>query len=159
MNEIADFAKIEEQIAASLGHDIETLKEMMPQFTDENVEAFYTLAFDFYENGRFKEAVDFFRFLTTIDHMNKKNWLGLGAALQMQKEYEKAINAYTLAAFLDAKDPYIPFYAAECCISMGDLSRGMDALESADELADEENKFKGLKKQIAVLREAWLRSE
>ena len=155
MDEIPDFDKLEEQIAASLGQSVETLKEAVPEFTHEHLEAFYTIAFDFYENGNYREATNFFRFLTSLDHMNKKHWMGLGAALQMLKEYDKAINAYAIAALLDQQDPHVPFYAAECCFSMGDTGRGLEALDAADELSVADDNFKGLRTQLSVLRDAW----
>lgn len=155
MDEIPDFNKLEEQIAESLGHSVETLKDAMPEFTAEHLEAFYTIAFDYYDNGKYREATNFFRFLTTIDHMNKKHWVGLGASLQMLNEYAQAINAYALAALLDEKDPYVPFYAAECCFGMGDTQRGLQALDSADGLAEGDDSFKGLRNKLSALREAW----
>lgn len=156
MVDIPDFGNLNEQIAASLGRSVESLNDAVPQFTEEHLEAFYTLAFDFYENGKYREAINFFRFLTTIDHMNKKHWIGLGASLQMLKDYEKAIEAYALATLLDEQDPHAPLYAAECCFSMGDRERGMQALDSADGLAADE-KYKGLRPQLSALRQAWSR--
>jgi type III secretion system low calcium response chaperone LcrH/SycD len=155
IHEASDFNQLEKEIAAQLGHSIETLKEAMPSFNEEHYEAFYAIAYDFYDNGKYREAVNYFRFLTMVDHMSKKHWVGLAASLQMMKEYEKALNAYVLVALIDHEDPYIPFYAAECCFSFGDIQRGLEALDSADQLAAGDDKYKGLRNQLAALREAW----
>jgi type III secretion system low calcium response chaperone LcrH/SycD len=146
---------LEEFVAKTLGHDFEKLKEAVPEFTKEHIEGLYTLAYDFYESGKYKEAANFFRFLTVLDHAGKKHWIGLAASQQMQKEYGNAVNNYAVAALLDQTDPYTPFYAAECCFSMGDVERGLEALESAETLAGSEDEFKGLRKKLSLLREAW----
>lgn len=154
-SDFSDFSLIEQQIAATLGHSLETLKEAMPEFTEEHHEAFYAIAYDFYDHGKYREAVNYFRFLTTIDHMNKKHWMGLAASFQMMKDYQKAINAYLLAGLIDKDDPYIPFYVAECYFSQGETQKGLETLDSAEELSIGDDKFKGLRTQLTALREAW----
>lgn len=158
MQDTFSVEKLEERLAAVLGRDPASLKEVMPKFTEEHFDALYALAYDFYESGEYAKAGNYFHFLTTLSHKDKKHWIGLGASQQMLKEYEKAINSYAIAAVLDQTDPYPSFYAAECCFSMGDIERGMLALDCVDELSADESKFKGLRNQLSALREAWTRS-
>lgn len=155
MKATPDLEQLKEQFEALMSQSAEGVKEAMPSFSQDEIESFYAVAFSFYENGKYPEAINFFRFLTTIDLTKKKHWVGLGASLQMLQEQEQAINAYTIAALLDPADPYIPFYAAECCFKLGDTKRGLDALDSAEELAGTDDKFKGLRKRLYILREAW----
>src|SRR5690606_39901315 len=73
--------------------------------TEEDEEAIYAIAHNYYNNGKYDKAIPLFQFLSIVDHLNIKWWMGLGAATQMAKEYEKAVNAYAMATLLNVDDP------------------------------------------------------
>jgi len=151
--------KDEEQLKAALelfpmsGIDPSSLT----QFNDEVVEGLYAFGYGYYDKGRYSEAESIFRILTAVRIRSSKFWKGLGAALQMLKKYDQAVEAYSWAAVHDDlfSDPYPHFHAAECLYSLGKIKRGLKALFSAKKIAEKKGSYEGLLSQIALLRNAW----
>lgn len=121
----------------------------MQMLNTETKEGIYHFAYQFYLNGKYADAVKFFRFLTRVDIGQKKHWMGLGAAQQMQKEYEQAIQAYSVAALLDELDPHVHIHAAECFFALEKLEEGITALNSAKKAA------KSQLPELDLLSETW----
>jgi type III secretion system low calcium response chaperone LcrH/SycD len=115
----------------------------------------YAMAYHHYENGKYGEAINLFRFLTLFDLQARRNWIGLGASQQMQKEYDEAIKSYTFAALMDDRDPYVFLYIAHCWIAKGEIALGLQALNSVELAVDGQKKYQSLLNQVELLREAW----
>lgn len=123
------------------------------KLTPEAIESLYSFAFGFYQNGKYEEAIRFFRFLTVADATTKKHWMGLGASYQMQQQFEKALQSYGFAGLLDPQDPQAPFHAAECLISLAELTRAAEALEAAEQLVNKNLKnYEWLAARIQLMR-------
>lgn len=101
------------------------------KLTQDSIEALYFTAFGCYNQGKFEDATGYFRLLTTADPKTKKHWMGLGASLQMQKKFQRAIEAYEVAVALEPSDPYVHFHAAHCLQSLGNTKDALFALDCA----------------------------
>jgi type III secretion system low calcium response chaperone LcrH/SycD len=101
------------------------------KLTQDSIEALYFTAFTCYNQGKFADAAGYFRLLTTHDPKTKKHWMGLAASLQMQKQFQRAIEAYEIAAALEPADPYVHFQAAHCLQSLGHAKDALFALDCA----------------------------
>ena len=112
-----------------------TLKDVKGISTDE-LEAVYSIAFNFYNTGKYDEADTLFSLLTIFDHLNEKYWFGLGAARQAKKDYDAAIAAYTYATLLNAHDPRPMYHTATCLLALGDKEEAAKAIANIEELAD-----------------------
>jgi len=115
----------------------------------------YSFAYSFYQNGKFKEAASYFRFLTLVDLHNPKYWLGLGAAQQMLKDFTQAIQAYKTAMVLNETDPYTYFLLADCYFAQGEGEKGLEVLNTVEEQFGKEDKYKPLIGHIAIIRRSW----
>ncbi len=122
--------KIEEAAKAFAG--MGTVREMKG-ITDAEMEALYSMGFSFYNTGRYDDAEKVFRFLVLFDHLNARYWTGLGAVLQVKKLYGDAITSYGYASFLDLKNPKPQYYAAECCLALGDKANALSALAALEQ--------------------------
>ena len=122
--------------------------------SQDTIEAFYAFGHALYEGGKYENAMHFFRFLTLVDSQNRKHWMGLGAAYQMLKEYERALQCYGFAALQNEKDPKAHFHAAECFFSLNQAENGAEALNSARLVAlKQPKKFNDLLTRIAIMLE------
>ena len=74
------------------------------------------------------EAAGHFRFLTMADIRSYRHWMGLGAALQMSKEYQKAIEAYEVAASLGSRRSQIAYSSCRLLIWFRQRQRCLFAL-------------------------------
>ena len=131
MDKKIDSAKIAERVKAIM-KDGATLKQLKG-VTNAELEAVYSLAFGYYQTGRFDEALKLFQFLVLFDHLNKKYWMGLGAAQQVLKDFQSAIVSYGYCSFLDLKNPKPQLHAAECFLALGDKRSAASAIFALEE--------------------------
>ncbi len=117
------------------GHTLRDLKGL----TDGEMEAIYSLGYNFYTTGRLDDADKVFRFLVLIDHTCPKYWIGLGAVQQVKRDYKHAITSYAYASFLDIDNPKPQYHAAECFLATGDKVNALSALDALDAFAPKEN--------------------
>ena len=106
--------------------------------TESEMEAVYSLGYNYYRTGNVENAEKVFKFLVLFDHLNPKFWMGLGAVRQVKGDLAGADAAYSYASFLDLSDPKPQFHAAECYLSMGDRESAASALESLERFAPTE---------------------
>ncbi|BDV01937.1 hypothetical protein TDMWS_20220 [Thermodesulfomicrobium sp. WS] len=110
----------------------ETTLQEVKGFSDEQMEAIYSVAYNLYQAGKYGDAVQVFSWLGMFNPFVSKYWLGLGASLQMAKDFEKALNAYAVASVTSSpKDPVPHLHAAECYLGMGNIGEAMKALQMA----------------------------
>ncbi|HEP0304696.1 TPA: type III secretion system translocator chaperone SicA [Providencia rettgeri] len=99
----------------------------IPQSTMDGI---YSYAYEFYQQGKLKEAETFFRFLSIYDFYNTDYVMGLAAVYQLTKRYAKATELYALA-FVLAKNDYRPlFHAGQCNLMMKKNSAAIHCFES-----------------------------
>jgi type III secretion system low calcium response chaperone LcrH/SycD len=99
--------------------------------SQDAMEGVYGLAYNEYNAGRFQEAESVFKLLCLLNHLERKYWIGLGAARKGLKRYQGAVDAFGLAGMLDLSDPQPPLYAAECLILLGQPDEAKSGLETA----------------------------
>jgi len=93
------------------------------------LEGVYALAHRYYQNGQLDEAETFFRFLCLYDFYNADYALGMGAVLQLKREYEKAIGMYAVSQALNLKDDRPMFHVGQCHLALGRLSKARECFE------------------------------
>lgn len=137
------------------GHTIGDIKG----FKREELEAIYNVAYNAYNSGRYDHATKAFQFLCYFDHLMQKNWMGLGASRQMQKDYANAVEAYTFAYLLDPDDPLPPLHAADCQIALGKRDAAISGLTVAIEHAGDQEKYQPVRARAEALLELLHQSE
>ncbi len=115
----------------SLIKDGATLKQLKGVTNDE-LEAVYSLAFNYYRTGKFDEALKLFQFLVLFDHLSAKYWFGQGAVQQALKDYQSAVVSYGYCSFLKLDNPKPQLHAAECFLAMGDKRNAASSLEALE---------------------------
>lgn len=131
-----------------------SVMEPLPEYTEETTKSLYAMAYRFYENGKYLDAIHFFKLLTCLAAYDSKNWMGLGASYQLLKQHDQALQPYAIAAMLAKDDPAPHFHAAECFFTLRQNANGMKALDSAEQLAREQDSY--LLPRILLLREIWI---
>jgi type III secretion system low calcium response chaperone LcrH/SycD len=130
--------------------------EPLPHMTPERTKEVYYIAYRLYRDQRYEEAVYFFRLLTVANPFDTRYWKGLGACLQMQKQYEEAINCYICTQLLKSNepDPYVYVHAADCYFALGRKEEGLQALKGAQWHAEEQGEERVLT-HIALMHDRW----
>ena len=99
--------------------------------SDEDMDVIYGMAFNLYNHGKYKDSEDVFKFLCFMDHMERKYLMGLAASRQMQKNYEGAVQAYSLAAVYNIEEPKAHLHAGDCFLALGRYAEAESALTAA----------------------------
>lgn len=147
-----DTAQIAEGVK-SLIEKQATLKELKGVTNDE-LEAVYSLAFGYYQTGKYEDAHKLFQFLVLFDHMNAKYWFGLGAAQQALMDYKSAAVSYGYCSFLKLDNPKPQFHAAECFLALGDKKSAASALFALNEYCPKDSELgREYRAKAAKLRE------
>ena len=123
-----------EEAAKKIAGDMTTVRELKG-ITDAEMEAVYSLGFNFYQTGNMDNAEKVFKFLVLFDQLEPKYWIGLGAVLQVKKAVDGAITAYAYASFLDIHNPKPQYHAAECYLAKGDRANAASALAALEQFA------------------------
>lgn len=136
------------------------MPEEAPLFSNEKAEQTYEAAYQMYQGKQYKEAAKLFCFLTVLNPMEPKYWKGLGAAYQMNNEYQKAISSYMSAQFLkmNKQDPYLYVYIADCHFALNHKEEGLKALEGAEVCAQEQDDLPVLN-HVSVMRDQWTKNK
>ena len=80
------------------------------------LENIYSQAYRLYNTGKYSEATHLFRLLILLNAMEPKYTLGLAACSHMLKDYNTAIQLYTLSSTLDPQNP-IPIIILQIALS------------------------------------------
>ncbi|ELR67207.1 Type III secretion chaperone protein for YopD (SycD) [Photobacterium marinum] len=129
------------------GGTIGELYELSP----ETLETFYQVGYGLYQGGSYAEAEKVFRFLCLFDHYGLRHFIALGSCLQMQKQYQPAIESFSYAGVLDCTDPRPPFHAAECYLALGQREKAKSGFYAASQLSEKHSQFDELCSRAANL--------
>lgn len=132
--------------------------EKFPDLSNDAISTLYSLAYYLYENGKYTDSKQVFRFLSVMDPFDKRYWMGLGACYQMLKDYKGALECYSVAAIQEPNDPYVHLYAADCFFATGDHQKGIKTLESAIAVTDE-SKCQSLLSQLKCMHHSWVHGD
>lgn len=151
----------EEQLKKALrkiGKTTETTGQMqVSQFTDEDISLLYSLGYGLYEKGDYKDAKTVFQRLVLARPQEKKYWMGLGAALQMVKDYDEALTSWAMVSLINDEDPLPHFHAAECYLSLKRFDEATKAIASAKERVNHKQfpEHRLIEEKIKSLEQAW----
>ncbi|EAA2100258.1 TPA: SycD/LcrH family type III secretion system chaperone [Salmonella enterica subsp. enterica serovar Bredeney] len=107
--------------------------------SDEVMDELHNMAYAFYQNEKLDEAIALYRFLYIYDFYNAEYAMGIGAILQLKKQYDKAIDFYALAYALSRHDYRPMFYAGECNLMLGKLIQAKECFKIVKEESDEKS--------------------
>ncbi len=117
------------------------------------MEGGYALAYNNLKIGNYKDAEVLFQMLTLYDYSDPRFSLGLALCREKREDYFAASDAYMLSAMMsEGKDPIPLYHAAICYMKLGQKDLAIQALDTVDEIADDEYN-KEIKKTCRELRE------
>jgi type III secretion system low calcium response chaperone LcrH/SycD len=114
-----------------------TLKEIHG-ISDEQMDGLYSLAYDFYNQGRLDEAEKLFRFLCIYDFYCVDFLMGLAAVYQLREMYQKAADLYAVA-FSQSESDYRPMlYSGQCQLALGKSGKAAQCFRLVIQYAKDE---------------------
>lgn len=120
--------------AAAKGATISDIANITP----DTLEGIYSLAYNQYTAGNYKDAEVLFRTLCVYRHTEYRFWMGLGGSLQAQEKFREAIDAYSMAGVATAlKNPEPFLFGATCYLKMGDRENAVASLKGLLTMGDD----------------------
>lgn len=124
--------------------------------TRAEAEALYAAGHQLLGKGDLERARGIFNFLVLCESQDARFWTALAVALHKQKDWGPAVDAYSMAALLDATNVKLYFHAAECLVQQREWPRAKQALESFFNVSDTVyGKDKSKIRQFVDKAEAW----
>lgn len=103
---------------------------MLRDHSIDEIEAIYSLARSYLNNGEYDSGHTLCQYLCINDHLNTRNWLALGMSQTMQGRFDHALNSYSFGSMIGNNEPEFPIKCAEIHLIRGDF----DAAKAGAEL-------------------------
>jgi len=114
------------------------------------LESIYAQAYRLYNTGKYVEATHLFRMLVMMNAMEPKYILGLAACFHMLKEYDNAIQTYTMCSAIDPTSPVPHYHSSDCFIQMKDYLSAMICLELTIKRAADKPEYAKIKERAQL---------
>src|SRR5262245_57071269 len=103
------------------------------QWSDDAMASAYQIACSMIEQRFYVQEISIFFFLACLNPEEPCYWVGLGDAEQGCHQYEKAINAYEIAAANSIESPLPYFHLSKCFFAIHERENALQAIELAIE--------------------------
>ncbi|HAE78537.1 tetratricopeptide repeat protein [Morganella morganii] len=133
----ADIKSLVEHIFSSLENG--AFSDIFKQDKGHDFSNVYSLACDYYDKGLIEQAEKIFRSLCLYDFSNINYLLGLAAVKQVQKQYKKAINLYSLAISLDENNASSWFYIGQSYLFSGEKNLAISSFRQCVSITCNDN--------------------
>ena len=131
-----------EGMASKIFHEMFEEGKSIQEILDVNegaLEELYSLAYGFYNQGKYKESHALFQLLTGTKPDGYKYLLGLAASLHQLEEYDQAIMSFFLALNIEPENPVPVYYIADCFLKQNLNKEAIPMLDIVIEMAKEEH--------------------
>ena len=128
----------------------------MLDISEDTVEYFYAQAYQFYNQGKYKEALYLFQMLTMLEPGVSRHGLGSAACLHRMGKYEAAGQLYIISQPMDPENPLPFFHASDCYIKLKVYELAEFNLQKCLDLCKDKEEFKLVKERSSMMLEACL---
>lgn len=116
------------------------------------LERLYAIAYSYYNQGRFDQALHYFHLLTSMNSKNHKYFYGLGATFHQMKEYDAGASAFMMSLYLEPYHPLPAYYTADCYLKGNQIDSAQEALEIAIDLCGDLKEHEHLKERCLLTK-------
>lgn len=113
----------------------------------EVLEGIYQYGYNFFQSGKYQEALSVFNLLRFIDGNNERYTFSIAATHHHLKKYPEAVGNYILCELLNPNDPLPYYHMAACFTNMRQPELAFNAMKMANQLAAQDPKFAALKER------------
>ena len=108
--------------------------------SQDMLESLYSLGYNLYTSGNYKDAETIFSGLCLYDHNEPRVGMGLGGRRTANGTYREAVEAYGLCSAMEALSSPVPvLQAGMCYLKMGDREKAKGSFVTAVSMGEEGN--------------------
>ncbi|WP_213318900.1 SycD/LcrH family type III secretion system chaperone [Chlamydiifrater volucris] len=130
-----------------------TLQDILG-LSDFLLEEIYTIAYSFYSQGKYMEAVGLFQLLTASKPACYKYTLGLSSCYHQLKMYNEAAFGFFLAFDSQPDNPIPPYYIADSLMKADMPEESNNFLEITMDICGDKPEFKILKERCYIMKDS-----
>lgn len=145
--------KIVEEIIHKMKTEGGTLQEHLG-ISDEVLEGVYTLAYGYYNQGKYKESVSLFELLVGTSPKTYKYMLGLASSYHQLEYYTEASLAFFIALPLSLGDPLPAYYIADCFMKQNLRKEASEYLDLTIDLCDNQASYREVKERCILIKKS-----
>lgn len=119
--------------------------------SDETLEEIYSLAYGYYNQGKYKESLALFHLLAGSSPTTYKYVLGAAASNYQLGLYEEAALGFFCSLHLNAKDPMPAYYIADCFLQQNLLEEAMEFAKATIILCEDRPEYDSLKARCELI--------
>lgn len=120
--------------------------------SDETLEEIYTLAYGYYNRGKYKESVSLFQFLAGASPSNYKYVYGLASSYHQLEVYDEAAAGFYLALYLEPNNPLPAYYTTDCFLKQEFIEEASEFAEVTIRICDNRPEYKELKERCELIK-------
>ncbi len=158
INSIALSSKEAEQIGRELVKKLEANPQMNLKdatgISDEALEEVYSLAFTFYNQGKYRESISLFEFLSGASPGTYKYILGLASSYHQIEAYEDACLGFYIALNLEPTNPIPAWFATDCFLKQNLPEEAQEFAETTVLICDNRPEYAELKHRCELIVQA-----
>lgn len=118
---------------------------------DRALEEIYTLAYSFYDQGKYPESFSLFDFLVKASPKTSKYCFGLAATLHQLGFYREAAVSFLMAYHLEPENPLPAYYATDCFLKLNLKQEAQEIIEIALVTCEQKPEYAELKQRFNLI--------
>ncbi|WP_100934309.1 SycD/LcrH family type III secretion system chaperone [Candidatus Chlamydia corallus] len=122
--------------------------------SDYLLEEIYTVAYTFYSQGKYNEAVGLFQLLAAAQPQNYKYMLGLSSCYHQLHLYNEAAFGFFLAFDAQPQNPIPPYYIADSLLKLQQPEESSNFLDITMDICGNNPEFKILKERCQIMKQS-----
>lgn len=126
--------------------------------SNETLEEIYSLAYGFYNQGKYKESAALFEFLAGASPTTYKYVLGLASSYHQLGAYEEASAGFFIALNIESDNPIPAYYIMDCFLKQNLLEEAEEFAELTIEICEDRPEYQDLKGRCELIKKS-LRSK
>ncbi|WP_262405951.1 SycD/LcrH family type III secretion system chaperone [Chlamydia abortus] len=130
-----------------------TLQQILG-LSDVLLEEIYTIAYSFYSQGKYNEAIGLFQILTASKPQCYKYILGLSSCYHQLKMYNEAAFGFFLAFDAEPNNPIPPYYIADSLMKIDQTEESKDFLDITIDICANKPEYRILKERCNIMKDS-----
>lgn len=130
-----------------------TLQQILG-LSDVLLEEIYTIAYSFYSQGKYNEAIGLFQILTASKPQCYKYILGLSSCYHQLKMYNEAAFGFFLAFDAEPNNPIPPYYIADSLMKIDQTEESRDFLDITIDICANKPEYRILKERCNIMKDS-----
>ncbi|MCH9626866.1 MAG: hypothetical protein S4CHLAM2_04970 [Chlamydiales bacterium] len=122
--------------------------------SDETLEEIYNLAYGYYDQGKYKEAVSLFHFLAGASPRTYKYVLGLASSFHQIGAFEEAAVGFYCALNIEPENPIPAYYVTDCFLKQNCVEEAAEFAELTIEICDNRPEYRNIQERCDLIKKS-----